>query len=613
MIRRHAVLRHAKKVSVARTLGLMAVGVIAFVAPIDVAQAISRCGAGGKVNAAGTCDCAKCFMSVGPSGAAHCAPDPKAGPGCNIKVPSCGKPGQPKCGSGGGGGPGVLPIDFAMSVSVKGGSFSAGSNAYNDYDAGPEHKVTLGDFKIDKYEVPVAEFEKCVKAKSCDAPPSDLEAIVANGTRCNYPGRKAHPMNCVTWNEASQFCTWKGKRLPTEAEWEYSAKGGAKQNVFPWGATEATCKQANFTQGVASAGCGDGTSAIGTHPLGASPFGVQDLAGNVEEWVFDYWGVFSGMNAAAPNPYNADAKEARHAIKGGSWDLSTIADMHSVRREGGDAFMRQNWLGFRCASGPVPTAAPEMFKKQEVVAPPPPPPPPQPAPNVPAPSDLGTMVKVSGGSFTMGLDGDQDAAPAHMVTVGSYSLDKYEVTVGQYKKCVDAKKCAEPLLLMSQTCNWSVPGRENHPVNCVEWSDAKSYCGFAGKRLPTEAEWEFAAKGNTNHKYPWGDTAPDCSTAAFFPRDKQQCASSTQVVGSHPKGVSFYGLFDMGGNVEEWVVDFWAPYSGGPANNPTGPTTGDVHVIRGGNWKGPEDYMRTIGRFGPKLAMDWIGFRCAKS
>src|SRR5262249_48976278 len=152
----------------------------------------------------------------------------------------------------------------------------------------------------------------------------------------------------------------------------------AKNNVFPWGASEATCKQANFTQGVAGPGGGDGTSAIGAHPLGASAVGVQGLSGNVEEGGFGYWGVFSGLNAARPNPYNADSKEARHAIKGGSWDLSTVGDMHTVRREGGDAGMRQNWLGFRCASGPIPVAAPEMFKKQEVVAPPPviPPPPP---------------------------------------------------------------------------------------------------------------------------------------------------------------------------------------------------------------------------------------------
>ncbi|GAC1528358.1 MAG: hypothetical protein NVS3B10_25600 [Polyangiales bacterium] len=346
----------------------------------------------------------------------------------------------------------------------------------------------------------------------------------------------------------------------------------------------------------------------------ASPFGVNDLAGNVEEWTMDWWGSYSGLGASLPNPFDADSKAGQHTIKGGSWDLSTPKDMHVVRREAGEPAMRQNWLGFRCAVGPNPVPAPEMYKKSEV-APPPvaAPPPPPPAPKVPAPSDLGSMIRVPGGAFTMGRDGDTDAGPAHLVTLSPYLIDKYEVTVGEYKKCVDGGKCVAPLLLSSQTCNWGVAGREGHPINCVEWSDAKRFCAAAGKRLPTEAEWELASQGPTNRPFPWGTSAPTCATAAFFPKDKQQCASSTQVVGSHPAGQSYFGAFDMGGNVEEWVFDYWENYAGGPGTNPTGPVAGDSHVVRGGNWKGPEEYMHSYGRFGPKMGMDWIGFRCAKT
>ena len=593
---------------IARAVGVASLGLLAYASDIGTTQAGgSHCGVG-TVNAAGTCDCPKCFVSVGPSGAAHCAPaqkQPGCGPVNNVQ-------------GGGSQVNGVVPIDVDKQVQIKGGTFVAGSNDAKDYDSSPTHPVTLGDFKIDKYEVTVSEYEKCVKLGKCATPPVDLESMVPNGARCNWGSkRKAHPMNCVTWTEASAFCSAKGGRLPTEAEWEFAAKGG-KTNVYPWGNTpDPSCKYANYTATAAkpTGGCGDGTAPVGTHPLGQSTFGVMDMAGNVEEWVLDWWGNFSGMPPNNNNPVNADAITARRTIKGGSWDLTSNGDMHTVRRESMDPGGRQNWLGFRCATGPTPMPSPEMFKKQEpaYVPPPPPPPPPPPAPNVPAPGDLGTMIKIPGGTYQMGDSADALSSPPHMVTLASYSMDKYEVTVSQFRECVDKKGCAPPLLLSSANCNYSVPGRDNHPVNCVEWSDAKRYCGWLGKRMPTEAEWEFAARGPSGRTYPWGNTDPTCTTAAFSPRDKQKCASSTQVVGTHPLGVSYFGVFDMAGNAEEWVFDFYSDYQAGPQSNPSGPATGEEHVIRGGNWTYEQAGMHTYGRWHSKWAVDWIGFRCAKT
>ncbi len=602
----------------ARGFGICLLGMLVYLCPIDASNAGSHCGPGGTVNASGTCDCPKCFTSVGPAGGAHCAPAQKmvGCSGSSNNNSKCGGPGQPKCLSG------VVPADYAIPLSIKGNTFIAGSSDFNDNDAGPQHAVTVGDYKLDKYEVPVAEYEKCVTAGSCKAPPKDLDTMVSGGNRCNWgTNRKAHPMNCVTFYEAEAFCKFKKKRLPTEAEWEYAAKGGTKNNVFPWGAKDPTCQLANFSgAGPVSPGCGDGTTPIGTKTAGASAFGAQDLAGNVEEWTFDYWGNFSGLPANGANPYAPEQKSAlgRHTVKGGSWDLSSPKDMHSVRREPVDATTRQNWLGFRCAEGPTPTSAPELLKKEEVTAVTPPPiviAPPEPAPNVPAPNDLGSMIKVQGGKFDMGSTDDTLSSPVHSVNVSSFQIDKYEVTVGDYKKCVDGGKCAPPLLLMSMNCNYNVPGREGHPVNCVEWSDAKRFCGFAGKRLPTEAEWEYAARGNTGRTFPWGKNEPSCTYAAFSPDGKQKCASSTQVVGTHPAGVSWSGALDMGGNVEEWVYDFFGDYDAGASSDPQGPKTNDqdLHVIRGGNWNDKSFTLRAFGRWYTKQGSDWIGFRCAKS
>jgi formylglycine-generating enzyme required for sulfatase activity len=224
------------------------------------------------------------------------------------------------------------------------------------------------------------------------------------------------------------------------------------------------------------------------------------------------------------------------------------------------------------------------------------------------------MAHIPSATFSMGDAIEPLATPVHSVTLGPYSIDKYEVTVGQYRTCVNAGVCAAPVQTSAAAvCNWSKPGREAHPINCVTWQEAKAFCAFAGKRLPSEAEWEYAARGGTQRWYPWGNDAPSCSRATFTPKGGPQCSAGTSPVGSHAASVSPFGLFDMAGNVEEWVWDVYAPYTSAAQVNPFGPTKAGKHVIRGGNWNYDLAALRTFARWYTDSAGDYIGFRCAKS
>jgi formylglycine-generating enzyme required for sulfatase activity len=299
-------------------------------------------------------------------------------------------------------------------------------------------------------------------------------------------------------------------------------------------------------------------------------------------------------------------------VKGSAFDLSGSAAQIAARREGVKPNAREIWLGFRCATGSAPTATPAYYEPADP-APGPAPTPPSPSPSLP--TDLGTMIKIPGSSFKMGSALDADASPERNVTLSSYFIDKYEVTVSEYRKCVQAGQCATPSNSISTHCNYDKAGKDGHPVNCVEWNDAKKYCAWAGKRLPTEAEWEFAARGPDGRNYPWGSTPPTCAYADFKSTSGSYCSGAgTSPVGKHPLGVSYWGALDMAGNVEEWVYDLWGKYTPGPLVNPSGPLSGSTeHVVRGGNWDLEPNYLRTFSRWHFGQAKHFVGFRCAKT
>ena len=235
------------------------------------------------------------------------------------------------------------------------------------------------------------------------------------------------------------------------------------------------------------------------------------------------------------------------------------------------------------------------------------------APACPVPNVATARVKVPAGTFAMGSTaGAHDEAPVHAVTGPAFDMDRTEVTNGRYATCVAAGKCDKPTLVSSKLRPhyYDDPKFAAYPVIFVSWSQAASFCSFAGGRLPTEAEWERAAKGtDAPRTFPWGEAKADCSKANFA-----GCAGDTDVVGRREAGASPYGALDMAGNVWEWTADWYDAryYHASPPTNPKGPPTGKLRVMRGGCWVSGESSLRTTCRKA-ELPNSWapnVGFRC---
>ncbi len=242
------------------------------------------------------------------------------------------------------------------------------------------------------------------------------------------------------------------------------------------------------------------------------------------------------------------------------------------------------------------------------------------------------MIYIRGGTFNMGSDASPLEKPIHAVTLSAYYLDRYEVTNTAWAACVVAGACHLPGSTDGYDGKpyYGVDAFNNYPVIFVSWFNADSYCHWRGGRLPTEAEWEMAARWNPATGavaiYPWGDdwnpanlNYCDASCLNDNPRFKDTSYNDNwpqmAPVGTFPADASSLGLSDMGGNVAEWVADWYSPtyYSASPAENPTGPATGIEKVIRGGSWSLNQVWARGAARnhFGPLIQAAGVGFRCA--
>jgi formylglycine-generating enzyme required for sulfatase activity len=226
-----------------------------------------------------------------------------------------------------------------------------------------------------------------------------------------------------------------------------------------------------------------------------------------------------------------------------------------------------------------------------------------------------TLVFVPAGEFTMGSEtGFDDEKPQHQVYLDAYWIDQTEVTNGMYEKCVQANQCDSPADISSHTRKNYFGNSEfdNYPVMYVSWNDAIAYCEYVNRRLPTEAEWEKAARGTDGNIYPWGNVDPKANLLNFNGNQ-----GDTTEVGSYPAGESIYGALDMAGNVWEWVNDWYDDkyYSSSPSSNPPGPTSGDYKVLHGGMWNDDGYDVRSSYRNGYDLAFsDYsLGFRCSRS
>ncbi len=231
-----------------------------------------------------------------------------------------------------------------------------------------------------------------------------------------------------------------------------------------------------------------------------------------------------------------------------------------------------------------------------------------------APIDGMLMIHIPAGEFSMGTDAKefQKSRPQRSVYLNGFWIDQTEVSNAMYARCVAAGACKAPIHSEKTNPAYGDPKHANDPVVYVRWTDAKTYCTWAGRRLPTEAEWEKAARGTDGRIYPWGNSLPTSSLLNY-----NNNVGGPLPVDRYPAGASPYGVLNMAGNVREWVADWYsAPYYRfAPLRNPAGPASGESKVLRGGSYLDGWREVRLVNRFDHAPGSPGInrGFRCAVS
>ncbi len=498
-------------------------------------------------------------------------------------------------------------------VRVPEGEFWMGSDPTKDKEATadelPRHKVWLDEYWIGRYPVTNAQYEPFVSATKRKTPASWVDGILPAWQK-EHP----YPVNYVSWEDAAAFCAWSGFQLPTEAEWEKAARG-TDGRKYPWGSEKPDRDRCNIKDWYSHA-----TAAGRFSPKGDSPYGCADMLGNVWEWCADWYSPSYYEVSPNRNPAGPESGDKR-VLRGPSW-YSNGRETRCASRYKSNLDSDFANIGFRVVLGsnpPVPqssgksTESAKVEVKQARTA--------QPSPikvtALPIPESVKgrarregdrlwvqivpgvemEFVRVPEGLFVMGSDpqqdhnAGQDEQPQRQVWLDEYWIGRYPVTNTQYGAYIKALGKEAPR-------DWKggvIPsGKQDHPVVNVQWIDASAFCQWAGLRLPTEAQWEKAARGQDGRVYPWGKNKPDrnrCNLRQWF--------NNTTPVGKFsPQGDSPYGCADMSGNVWEWCADHYdeKAYSQTKNNNPMGPAQGNMYVLRGGSWFSYEGGARCATR-----------------
>jgi len=528
-----------------------------------------------------------------------------------------------------------------MWIWVPPGSFPMGrpdsESGEPDRDEVPQHVVTIarGVF-LGKYEILVAASEACEATGACTAPSVADWDGEGWGLNRSSNERALHPQNGLRWQNAVDFCAWQGGRLPSEAEWEYAAKGPVHRK-YPWGDTpEPTCANGtavfNEAGGTGGYGCATGgTQPVGSKAAGAAWCGAFDMAGNVWEWTADFW---HSDYEGAPTDGTAWVSPIgwSRVIRGGPFTgvttLLRSASRHSVPPTWGHAD-----FGARCVRDLSPvgvycnTACPALpgydaacnaqnhceYARSEPTE---------------AWHEWDVWIWVPPGSFDMGEEGSVYAEPVHTVTFAEgYYFAKYEVVVSQHEACEAAGVCDVPSVHyenLGWPLNRSATGQADHPQNALTRSQLETFCAWAANPglLASEAQWEYAARGATGRRYPWGEMPePSCDndTAVFnqAPLGAGCGTRGTWPVGSMPAGASYVGALDMGGNVMDQVRDCWdGTYDGAPADGSarTGPAD-CAGTYRGAAYDEGPERLQTFWRgvhAVPELGYTALGGRCVR-
>ena len=489
-------------------------------------------------------------------------------------------------------------------------------------DEGPQMAVTLTKgFWMSRHEVTQGEYQ-----------------AVTGRYPSAFTGDLNRPVEQVNWIDATNYCArltaqeraagrlpagW-AYRLPTEAEWEYAARAGTTTR-FSYGDDPGYSQLSNYAWYSSN-------SATSTQPVGGkqpNPWGLYDVSGNVWEWCLDWYRTYPGGSATDPV---GPGSGSNRVLRGGGWWNNGQVCRSAHRRGNRTPDARGNGIGFRAvlALGTigVPVApAEEALVREDAVTNAVAPgvattkvtgqiqPGSAPANAPPFPMDTNRWAWIRPGTFTMGSPAtEQDRfgneAPQTVVTLTKgFWMGKYEVTQGEYLAVVGDNPS-------------SFTGDLKRPVEGVSWIDATNYCGrltaqerAAGRlpagwayRLPTEAEWEYAARAGTTTRFSYGDD-PGYSKLSNYAWYGGTSATSTQPVGR--KQPNSWGLYDLYGNVREWCWDRHGPYPGGRVSDPTGPASGSACVLRGGGWSAGGQHCRSAFRGGlaPGSRSSRIGFR----
>jgi formylglycine-generating enzyme required for sulfatase activity len=330
----------------------------------------------------------------------------------------------------------------------------------------------------------------------------------------NIPaGKEDHPVVYVSWDDAVAFCQWAGVALPSEQQWEKAARG-TDGRAYPWGDAAPDKSRCNFNNEM-----GDTTPA-GTYLAGAN--GLFDMAGNVWEWCADW-----------------HTKDKYRVTRGGSW-MGKHLSVHCAYRNGNYPFIRNEGDGFRVVShylAPVRRADEEEEKRKGAA----------PKAHIEAQERKYLLAMLGIVTVCIPTDTFLYGDDKRRIELEEFWISKAPVTNRQYKAFVDATGHRAP----DHWLRGMIPtDKEDHPVVYVSWDDAVAFCQWAGVALPSEQQWEKAARGTDGRTYPWGEAEPDKSRCNF-----NNEVGDTTPVGKYPAGA--YGLFDMAGNVWEWCADWY--------------------------------------------------------
>ena len=396
------------------------------------------------------------------------------------------------------------------------------------------------DLEIDQYEVTVDQYRACVEAGACETTADPPERAFWRQL-CNEhkEGKGNHPINCVSFVQAQTFCQWTGKRLPTIDEWMFVAYANDRR-PYPWGYHSPEGE--GFYRGMVGRDPQTGgTNPVGSHPQGESYFHTFDILGNVAEWTSGYVCLSascSGLQQMTRGSSFSDTSEVDRLYVASKADVNGDAD-----------------VGIRCARtiAPKPECLEpplQMMGRQN--------------PNF---EGSGKMVLVPEGDFDMGSEDEPESMPVHRVHVKSFYLDLTEVSASAYGKCALAGTCKQRRYL------------KEDPLLSVDVpiEEAERYCRWVGKRLPTEAEWEYAAGGTDRRPFPWGKKLPGKQVCWSGPGSGYVLERRTSPckIGDYPEDKSPFGFIDMGGAASEWTSSFFCSYDGRKC-------TGD-RVARGGS------------------------------